>query len=141
MMKNHEIPAPRYHAYSQPRKKWTSILLAVLGLGAVLQIVSVTNPLVLDFTSTGNKLSSVIQSHIKTSDPAEQWKDDIWPIRPLSPWDISTDYSYPRTLEYDVDEGTWIRLDVHPKTGELVFDMLGDLYCLPGIVTSASFSP
>ncbi|EPT06231.1 hypothetical protein FOMPIDRAFT_124868 [Fomitopsis schrenkii] len=35
-------------------------------------------------------------------------------------------------------EGTWLRLDVHPKTGEIVFDMLGDLYCLPADAYSRS---
>ncbi|KAF7790973.1 hypothetical protein EIP86_001932 [Pleurotus ostreatoroseus] len=65
-------------------------------------------------------------------DAASEWKDDVWPIREQTPWDISTDYPYPRLLEYEVSEGTWLRLDVHPKTGDIVFDMLGDLYCLPG---------
>ncbi|KIK54484.1 hypothetical protein GYMLUDRAFT_177108 [Collybiopsis luxurians FD-317 M1] len=60
----------------------------------------------------------------------EEWKDDIWPIREQTPWDISTDFPHPRVLEYEVDEGTWLRLDVHPKTGDIVFDMLGDLYCI-----------
>ncbi|EPQ51053.1 hypothetical protein GLOTRDRAFT_118109 [Gloeophyllum trabeum ATCC 11539] len=60
-----------------------------------------------------------------------EWKDDVWPIRAQTPWDISTDYPYPRKLQYDVEEGTWLRLDVHPKTGDIVFDMLGDIYCLP----------
>jgi hypothetical protein len=35
-------------------------------------------------------------------------------------------------LEYDVEEGTWLRLDVHPTSGDIVFDMVGDLWCLPG---------
>ncbi|KAJ7593461.1 hypothetical protein C8J56DRAFT_931144 [Mycena floridula] len=61
---------------------------------------------------------------------ADEWQDNIWPIRPPTPWDISTDFPYPRTLEYDVEEGTWLRLDVHPKSGDIVFDMLGDIYCL-----------
>jgi hypothetical protein len=65
-------------------------------------------------------------------DPASEWEDDIWPIRQLTHWDISTDFAYPRTLEYDVQEGTWLRLDVHPISGDIVFDMIGDLYCLPG---------
>jgi hypothetical protein len=66
------------------------------------------------------------------ADPAAQWKDDVWPIREQTPWDISTDFPFPRRLEYTVNEGTWMRLDVHPKTGDIVFDMLGDIYCLPG---------
>lgn len=65
-------------------------------------------------------------------DPSRDFKDDIWPLREQTPWDISTDYPYPRTLEYDVTEGTWLRLDVHPKSGDIIFDMLGDIYCLPG---------
>jgi len=69
---------------------------------------------------------------LKVRDPAEDWQDNIWPLRPPTPWDISTDYSYPRKLEYDVEEGTWLRLDVHPTSGDIVFDMVGDLWCLPG---------
>lgn len=55
----------------------------------------------------------------------------MWPIRELTPWDISTDFAYPRKFSVDVDEGTWLRLDVHPSSGEIIFDMLGDIYCLP----------
>ncbi|KAI0831687.1 hypothetical protein BC628DRAFT_1310437 [Trametes gibbosa] len=65
------------------------------------------------------------------SDPADEWKDDTWPLREQTPWDISTDFPFPRALEYDVTEGTWLRLDVHPKSGDIVFDLLGDIYCLP----------
>ena len=63
---------------------------------------------------------------------SSDWQDNIWPIRQQNPWDISTDFPHPRTLEYDVQEGTWLRLDVHPTSGDIVFDMVGDLYCLPG---------
>ncbi|KAF8842538.1 hypothetical protein BDN67DRAFT_965670 [Paxillus ammoniavirescens] len=64
-------------------------------------------------------------------DPASEFKDDIFPLRPQDPWDISTDFPHPRTLAYDVEEGTWLRLDVHPISGDVVFDMVGDIYCLP----------
>lgn len=64
-------------------------------------------------------------------DPASEFKDDIFPLRQHDPWDISTDFPYPRTLTYDAEEGTWLRLDVHPTSGDLVFDMAGDIYCLP----------
>ncbi|THG95346.1 hypothetical protein EW026_g6293 [Hermanssonia centrifuga] len=73
--------------------------------------------------------------------PAKEWKDDVWPIRQQTPWDISTDYPYPRKLEYDVTEGTWLRLDVHPKSGDIVFDILGDIYCLPRDAYSDSANP
>ncbi|KAJ7833499.1 hypothetical protein B0H13DRAFT_2428395 [Mycena leptocephala] len=66
-----------------------------------------------------------------------EWKDNVWPIREQTPWDISTDYAYPRAVEFDVTEGTWLRLDVSP-TGDIVFDMLGDVYCLPSAEVSAA---
>jgi hypothetical protein len=80
------------------------------------------------FLRTGTLLTEVPLQI--TTDPASEWKDDVWPLRPQTPWDISTDFPYPRKLEYDVSEGTWLRLDVHPKSGDIVFDMVGDLYCL-----------
>lgn len=66
------------------------------------------------------------------NDPASGWQDNILPYREQTPWDISTDFPYPRVLEYDVQEGTWLRLDVHPQTGDIIFDMVGDLYCIAG---------
>ncbi len=35
------------------------------------------------------------------------------------------------TLEFTVDEVTWMSLDVSPDGTTLVFDLLGDLYTLP----------
>ncbi|EJD43843.1 hypothetical protein AURDEDRAFT_145360 [Auricularia subglabra TFB-10046 SS5] len=69
--------------------------------------------------------------------PLQQWKDDVWPFREQEAWDISTDYPHTRKLSYEVSEGTWLRLDVHPTSGEIVFDMLGDLYCLAPPSTTA----
>ncbi|KAG2348382.1 hypothetical protein BDR05DRAFT_874491 [Suillus weaverae] len=65
-------------------------------------------------------------------DPASEFADDDFPLRAHEPWDISVDFPYPRTLSYEVTEGTWLRLDVHPASGDIVFDMAGDVYCLPG---------
>ncbi|KAJ8696814.1 hypothetical protein PTI98_006650 [Pleurotus ostreatus] len=78
-------------------------------------------------------------TQVETESASLEWKDDIWPFREPMPWDISTDFPYRRVLEYDVTEGTWLRLDVHPKTGDIVFDMVGDLYCLPA-TSYAQFS-
>jgi len=71
-------------------------------------------------------------------EPEDSWSDNVWPIRQSEPWDISTGFHYPRKLEFDVTEGTWLRLDVHPKNGDIIFDMLGDLYCLPASEHSSS---
>lgn len=65
-------------------------------------------------------------------DPASEFADDDFPLRAHEPWDISVNFPYPRTLSYEVTEGTWLRLDVHPVSGDIVFDMAGDVYCLPG---------
>ncbi|KAH7094192.1 hypothetical protein BKA62DRAFT_644774 [Auriculariales sp. MPI-PUGE-AT-0066] len=64
--------------------------------------------------------------------PADQFEDNVVPYREQASWDISTDFPYPRKLSFEVQEGTWLSLDVHPSTGEIIFDMLGDLYCVAG---------
>src|SRR5713226_5537910 len=47
----------------------------------------------------------------------------VQPQRPLTP---------PlHTIEFNVDEGTFINVDVSPDGKTLVFDLLGDLYTLP----------
>lgn len=66
----------------------------------------------------------------RSEEAAAHWADDVWPFREQEPWDISRDLEHPRKVTYEVSEGTWLRLDVHPTSGEIVFDMLGDLYCL-----------
>ncbi|KAK0474891.1 hypothetical protein IW261DRAFT_532142 [Armillaria novae-zelandiae] len=88
--------------------------------------------LVLVICAASASLLSLKFSTVHTSDSASEWHDNLWPYREQTPWDISTDFPYPRLLEYDVEEGTWLRLDVHPTTGDIVFDMLGDVYCIPG---------
>lgn len=67
-----------------------------------------------------------------TSNDQIEWQDNMFPYRNQTPWDISTGFDYPRTIEYDVEEGTWLRLDVHPESGDIVFDMVGDIYCMRG---------
>lgn len=47
-------------------------------------------------------------------------------------WDVSAPpYAYDNTIALDVDEGTWMSLDVSPDGKEIVFDLLGDLYTMP----------
>ncbi|KAL4937283.1 hypothetical protein BDV06DRAFT_227091 [Aspergillus oleicola] len=70
----------------------------------------------------------VTNSDIETSDI---YPDTDYPLRPAhEPWDISTSYPYPKSLSKIVTEGTWLRITTHPFLPEIVFDMLGDLYCM-----------
>ncbi|KAG7086468.1 hypothetical protein E1B28_002419 [Marasmius oreades] len=78
------------------------------------------------------RLVERLNAFAENDDPADSFQDNIWPIRNQTPWDISTDFPYPRLLQYRVTEGTWLRLDVHPTSGDVVFDMLGEIYCIPG---------
>lgn len=47
-------------------------------------------------------------------------------------WDVSAPpYAYDATASLDVDEGTWMSLDVSPDGKEIAFDLLGDIYTVP----------
>mgnify|MGYP001195776844 CR=1 FL=1 len=96
-----------------------------LKLLAILSLLSISLAVPYTFFHLQERTISSRQSHV-----LGEWHDDVFPLRNSTPWDISTDFPYPRKLEYDVTEGTWLRLDVHPKTGDIVFDMVGDIYCL-----------
>ncbi|OSD02024.1 hypothetical protein PYCCODRAFT_1435709 [Trametes coccinea BRFM310] len=119
---------------SLPRRPYTPRFSRLVRTGLLItSAILLSTLLPMPWSPTGFLTSS--QDHTESSstvnaDPSEQWQDNIWPLREQTPWDISTDFPFPRSLEYDVTEGTWLRLDVHPKTGEIIFDMLGDIYCL-----------
>ncbi|OJT07280.1 hypothetical protein TRAPUB_1877 [Trametes pubescens] len=117
-------PNAIYRYAGRPRLVRTGLLLSSALLLSTLLPLPWSPARVLDLSR---------ESVTSSADPSEQWKDDVWPLREQTPWDISTDFPFPRRLEYDVTEGTWLRLDVHPKTGDIIFDMLGDIYCLPAI--------
>ncbi|TFK87930.1 hypothetical protein K466DRAFT_599091 [Polyporus arcularius HHB13444] len=122
--------ATRRYVPRNPRLIRTLLLLLSAALLSTLLPASWT-PIGILHEDADAALTSLAQ-------PGEEWKDEIWPLREQTPWDISTDFPFPRRLEYDVTEGTWLRLDVHPKSGEIIFDMLGDVYCLPASAYSSS---
>jgi Tol biopolymer transport system component len=39
--------------------------------------------------------------------------------------------TYPRTIEFETGEGTWLSLDVSPDGQTIVFELMGDIYTLP----------
>ena len=46
-------------------------------------------------------------------------------------WDVSKPPFPLSSIPIDVDEGTWMSVDVSPDGKEIVFDLLGDLYTIP----------
>src|SRR5262245_51870171 len=46
-------------------------------------------------------------------------------------WDVEHPPGATKDVKIDVDEGTWMSVDVSPDGKMLVFDLLGDLYTLP----------
>ncbi|MEM7103781.1 MAG: amidohydrolase family protein [Bacteroidota bacterium] len=46
-------------------------------------------------------------------------------------WDVSNPPGEYENVEFTVDEGTWMNLDLSPDGNEIVFDILGDIYIMP----------
>ena len=46
-------------------------------------------------------------------------------------WDVAAPPLPTRTVNINVDEGTWMDVDVSPDGKEIAFDMLGDIYTMP----------
>ena len=125
------ISDDRRHQHRKRKARLTQLGRVVLLVCIIIQTVSLIPGLYRRVSRVDDGRSATKNPFHTAQNPADKWEDNIWPIRQPTPWDISTDFPYPRKLEFDVEEGTWLRLDVHPKSGEIVFDMLGDIYCLP----------
>lgn len=46
-------------------------------------------------------------------------------------WDVTVARGEPRAIDFTVDEGTWMTVDVTPAGDRLVFDLLGCIYAVP----------
>lgn len=46
-------------------------------------------------------------------------------------WDVNNPPGNHKEVELDLDEGTWMNLDVSPDGKTMVFDLLGDIYKMP----------
>lgn len=46
-------------------------------------------------------------------------------------WDITEQRTSFQEVSFEVDEGTWMNLDISPDGEEIVFDLLGNIYIIP----------
>ncbi len=46
-------------------------------------------------------------------------------------WDVNNAFTDTKEVNFTVDEGTWMNLDVSPDGKQIVFDLLGDIYIMP----------
>lgn len=46
-------------------------------------------------------------------------------------WDVNAPSAPYKDIEFSVDEGTWMNLDVSPDGKTIAFDLLGDIYIIP----------
>jgi Tol biopolymer transport system component/imidazolonepropionase-like amidohydrolase len=46
-------------------------------------------------------------------------------------WNVNEPLSPFKQVDFTVDEGTWMNLDVSPDGSTIIFDMLGDIYTMP----------
>lgn len=46
-------------------------------------------------------------------------------------WDVANPPGPFKEVEFTVNEGTWMNLDVSPDGSEIIFDLLGDIYIMP----------
>ncbi|MEO0881072.1 MAG: amidohydrolase, partial [Pseudomonadota bacterium] len=46
-------------------------------------------------------------------------------------WDVTAPPMDTRMIDVDVDEGTWMSLDVSPDGRTIAFELLGDIYTMP----------
>ena len=80
-------------------------------------------------TKTPSKRSSKMAKKAKMTDaevkPSEDAKDEE------EKWDVMNPPGDKREIDINVDQGTWMSLDVSPDGKTLAFDLLGDIYTMP----------
>jgi imidazolonepropionase-like amidohydrolase/Tol biopolymer transport system component len=47
------------------------------------------------------------------------------------PWDVNAPGAPAKAASFELDEGTWMNLDLSPDGAQIVFDLLGDIYIMP----------
>ncbi len=78
-----------------------------------------------------NSVQSQAFDETKVKAITESADSDSAPPKDDNKWLIESAHGPERTQSIEVDEGTWITVDVSPDGKEIVFDLLGDLYVMP----------
>lgn len=137
-MKNTPV-SPAHSTQAIPSSRLRPLNKVLLHCFAAIGFVQIT-------TQGWSILQPLIRPPLGRSSGAIDHYEDIYPdtdypLRPADePWDISESYPYPRNFSTTVNEGTWLRIATHPTKDEIVFDMLGDLYCMSTERPSRGFS-
>ena len=74
-------------------------------------------------------LAAAVVLSIAPASAAKKKEDDKKKEEPK--WDVQKPGGPRKDVKLDVDEGTWMSLDVSPDGKEIAFDLLGDLYVIP----------
>lgn len=59
------------------------------------------------------------------------WVSNLISDEEKEKWEISNPPGNYKTVEFTVNEGTWMNLDISPDGKTIIFDMLGDIYFMP----------
>ncbi len=81
-------------------------------------------------------LSTALSLHPGHGPEASGWDFDAPAEESADPksdadWDVANPPGTRKTIEIDVEEGTWMSLDVSPDGKTIAFDLLGDIYVMP----------
>ncbi|MEM8771724.1 MAG: amidohydrolase family protein [Pseudomonadota bacterium] len=74
--------------------------------------------------------ASIVAVHAHAQEAAPPAGDDA-EMKKDEKWDVSNPPMETRQVAIDVDEGTWMSLDVSPDARTIAFDLLGDIYTMP----------
>jgi len=75
-------------------------------------------------TATAKLAVKKVDKKTKSSDAEKATEDD-------EKWDVMNPPGEKQEIDINVDQGTWMSLDVSPDGKTLVFDLLGDIYTMP----------
>ncbi|MDQ1346636.1 MAG: hypothetical protein QG573_5, partial [Acidobacteriota bacterium] len=67
----------------------------------------------------------------KKDDKQDEKADDKKDDKPK--WDVNNPPGPHHDVAIDVDEGTWMTVDISPDGQTIVFDLLGDIYTMPAV--------